>query len=43
MMKEDNTLLNDVGFRDQFLYSKDIVKKFNDGEIAIIEGKVFFM
>ena len=41
MMKEDNKLLNDVSFRDQFLYNTDIVQQFTDDEIAIIEGEVF--
>ena len=41
MMKEDNKLLTEVRFRDQFLYNTDIVQQFNDGEIAIIEGEVF--
>ena len=40
-MKEDNKLLTEVYFRDQFLYNTDIVQQFNDGEITIKEGEVF--
>ena len=43
MMKDDNRLVNDVRFRDQFIYSMDIVQKFKEGEIAIIEENVFSM
>lgn len=39
VMMEDNRLLNDVRFRDQFLYKAEIVQQFNDGDISIIEGR----
>ena len=43
MMKKDNRLLNDLRFRDQFMFNADIVRGFNDGKIVLIEGKLSSM
>ena len=43
MMKEDNRLLNDLRFRDQFLFNTDTVRGFNEGKIVIVEGIVSYM
>ena len=43
MMKGENRLLNDLRFRDQFLFNTDIVRGFNEGKIVIVEGIVSSM
>ena len=43
LMKEGNRLLNDLRFRDQFLFNADIVRGFNEGKIIIVEGIVSSM